>query len=103
MLHLLNHPLGKHVVTHLQEPNDKRQATFRTLAYQISLLLALEATRNLATRDHHPQLPLEPHAGSRSCSTDRRGADFPGWNLHGPAFHGFAPGRQRWLHRSRTQ
>jgi uracil phosphoribosyltransferase len=49
MLHLLHHSLGTHVVTHLRDRTTK-PATFRTLAYQISLLLAFEVTRNLATR-----------------------------------------------------
>jgi uracil phosphoribosyltransferase len=62
MLHLLNHPLGNHVVTHLRD-RTTRPATFRTLAYQISLLLALEATRNLATREIIVQTPLEAHPG----------------------------------------
>ncbi len=62
MLHLLNHPLGTHVVTHLRD-RTTRPATFRTLAYQISLLLAFEATRDLATRETVVETPLEPHAG----------------------------------------
>jgi uracil phosphoribosyltransferase len=60
MLQLLNHSLGTHVVTHLRDRTTK-PATFRTLAYQISLLLALEATRNLATREITVETPLEPH------------------------------------------
>ena len=63
MLHLLIHPLAAHVVTHLRDRTTK-PATFRTLAYQISLLLALEATRDLATREKTVQTPLEPHSGS---------------------------------------
>jgi len=63
MLHLLNHPLATHVVTHLRDRTTK-PATFRTLAYQISLLLALEATRDLVTREKTIQTPLEPHLGS---------------------------------------
>jgi uracil phosphoribosyltransferase len=63
MLQLLNHPLATHVVTHLRDRTTK-PATFRTLADQISLLLALEATRDLATRETTIQTPLEPHSGS---------------------------------------
>ena len=63
MLHLLNHPLAAHVVTHLRDRTTK-PATFRTLAYQISLLLALESTRDLGTREKTVQTPLEPHSGS---------------------------------------
>ena len=63
MLHLLNHPLAAHVVTHLRDRTTK-PATFRTLAYQISLLLALEATRDLAIGKITVQTPLEPHSGN---------------------------------------
>ena len=62
MLHLLNHPLSAHVVTHLRDRTTK-PATFRTLAYQISLLLAIEATQDLATREITVETPLEPHSG----------------------------------------
>ena len=41
-LHVLSHPLGTHVLTHLRDKTTK-PALFRTLSYQISLLLALEA------------------------------------------------------------
>jgi len=59
MLHVLNHPLGAHCITHLRDHTTK-PALFRTLAYQVSLLLALEATRDLPTRTLGVQTPLEP-------------------------------------------
>jgi uracil phosphoribosyltransferase len=62
MLHLLNHSLGTHIVTHLRDRTTK-PATFRTLAYQIGLLLAFESTRDLATREITVETPLEPHPG----------------------------------------
>jgi uracil phosphoribosyltransferase len=62
MLHLLNHSLCAHVVTHLRDRTTK-PATFRTLAYQISLLLAFEATRDLATREITVETPLEDLPG----------------------------------------
>ena len=62
MLHLLDHPLATHVVTHLRDGTTK-PATFRTLAYQISLLLALEVTRDLGMREVEVQTPLERHKG----------------------------------------
>jgi uracil phosphoribosyltransferase len=62
MLRLLDHPLANHIVTHLRDVTTK-PATFRTLAYQISLLLALEATRDLGMRWIETQTPLEPHKG----------------------------------------
>ncbi|MBV9105923.1 MAG: uracil phosphoribosyltransferase [Verrucomicrobia bacterium] len=60
MLLLLQHSLGTHIVTHLRDRTTK-PATFRTLAYQISSLLAFEATRDLATREITIETPLEPH------------------------------------------
>ena len=61
-LHLLQHPLGAHVLTHLRDQSTK-PALFRTLSYQISLLLALEATRDLATEDKLIETPMEPMTG----------------------------------------
>jgi uracil phosphoribosyltransferase len=62
MLHLLDHPLATHVITHLRDSTSK-PATFRTLAYQIGLLLALEVTRDLGTREIEVQTPLEACKG----------------------------------------
>ena len=61
-LHLLQHPLGAHVLTHLRDKTTK-PALFRTLSYQISLLLALEATRDLATVEKPIETPMEPTTG----------------------------------------
>jgi uracil phosphoribosyltransferase len=61
-LHLLQHPLGAHVLTHLRDKTTK-PALFRTLSYQISLLLALEATRDLATEAKPIETPMEPMTG----------------------------------------
>lgn len=63
MLTILQHPLASHILTHLRDRTTK-PATFRTLAYQISLLLALEATRDLATRTQPIDTPLEPVQGT---------------------------------------
>ena len=61
-LYLLQHPLGAHVLTHLRDKTTK-PALFRTLSYQISLLLALEATRDLATEEKKIETPMEPMTG----------------------------------------
>jgi uracil phosphoribosyltransferase len=61
-LHVLSHPLGAHVLTHLRDQTTK-PALFRTLSYQISLLLALEATADLATDMKMIHTPLEPVKG----------------------------------------
>jgi uracil phosphoribosyltransferase len=57
-LHVLQHPLAQHVLTHLRDQTTK-PVLFRTLSYQISLLLALEATRDLATAEKEIETPLE--------------------------------------------
>jgi uracil phosphoribosyltransferase len=62
MLHLLNHPLCSHIVTHLRDRTTK-PVTFRTLTYQIGVLLAIEATRQLPTRQCFIETPLEPYEG----------------------------------------
>ena len=61
-LHVLQHPLGTHVLTHLRDKTTK-PALFRTLSYQVSLLLSLEATRDLATEEKRIETPMEPMTG----------------------------------------
>jgi uracil phosphoribosyltransferase len=62
MLHVLRHPLADHALTHLRDHTTK-PATFRALAHQVGLMLALETTRDLPTRSHAVNTPLEPHTG----------------------------------------
>src|ERR1700747_628056 len=62
MLHLLNHPLGAHIMTHLRDRTTK-PVTFRTLTYQIGLLLALESTREMQTKETVIETPLETYRG----------------------------------------
>lgn len=61
-LHILDHPLASHIMTHLRDASTK-PATFRTLAYQLSLLLAIEATSDLPTEEKIIQTPLESMTG----------------------------------------
>jgi len=61
-LHVLSHPLGAHVLTHLRDKTTK-PALFRTLSYQIALLLALDATADLATVKKRIVTPMEPMTG----------------------------------------
>src|SRR5581483_7599358 len=49
-------------ITHLRDKTTK-PATFRTLAYQISLLLAIEATGDVETVVRPIETPLEPMTG----------------------------------------
>jgi uracil phosphoribosyltransferase len=61
-LHVLDHPLAAHIITHLRDKTT-RPATFRTLAYQISLLLAIEATGEIETETKQIETPLESTPG----------------------------------------
>lgn len=62
MLHVLQHPLAAHIMTHLRDRTTK-PATFRRLAHQLGLLLAFEATRDLAGKNKTVQTPLEEYTG----------------------------------------
>lgn len=57
-VHVIEHPLAAHIITHLRDKTTK-PATFRTLAYQLSLLLAIEATGDLETEEKRIETPLE--------------------------------------------
>ena len=61
-LHILDHPLAAHIVTHLRDKTTK-PATFRTLTYQLSLLLAIEATGEIETEEKKIETPLETTTG----------------------------------------
>jgi len=58
MTQILQHPLAAHILTHLRDRTTK-PATFRTLCYQIGVMLALEATRDLPTKNIPIETPLE--------------------------------------------
>jgi len=62
MLSVLKHPLADHIITHLRDETTK-PATFRTLTYQLTLMLAIEATRDLATEENAVKTPLEAATG----------------------------------------
>lgn len=61
-VHILNHPLAAHIITHLRDKTTK-PATFRTLAQHLSLLLAIESTRDIETVEKPIETPLEPVRG----------------------------------------
>jgi uracil phosphoribosyltransferase len=61
-LRLLQHPLADHILTHLRDRTTK-PVLFRNLSYQLSLMLALEATRDLETVEKNIETPLAPHTG----------------------------------------
>jgi uracil phosphoribosyltransferase len=62
MTTVLQHPLAAHFITHLRDETTK-PATFRTLAYHLSLILAIEATRDIETEEKLIHTPLEAMAG----------------------------------------
>jgi uracil phosphoribosyltransferase len=61
-LRLIDHPLAQHIVTHLRD-RTTHPATYRTLTYQLSMLLAIEATRDLVTEEKPIETPLEASTG----------------------------------------
>ena len=61
-VHMLRHPLAEHILTHLRDKTTK-PVLFRNLSYQLSLLLALEATRDLGTVEKNIETPLTSFTG----------------------------------------
>lgn len=61
-LRVLAHPLAAHILTHLRDKTTK-PATFRTLSYQLSLLLAIDSTSEVETEPKAIETPLEPLTG----------------------------------------
>jgi len=61
-IEVVDHPLVKHILTRLRDATTE-PAQFRALARQLTLLLAVEATRDLPVREHTVQTPLEPTQG----------------------------------------
>ena len=57
-LTILRHPLAAHFLTHLRDRTTK-PATFRLLTKRLTVLLALEATRDLQTRPRAIETPME--------------------------------------------
>jgi len=61
-IEVAQHPLVKHILTRLRDASTE-PAQFRALARQLTLLLAVEATRDLPVREHTVQTPLEMTQG----------------------------------------
>ena len=61
-IEVVHHPLVKHILTRLRDATTE-PAQFRALARQLTLLLAVEATRDLPVREHTVQTPLETTQG----------------------------------------
>ena len=61
-IEVVQHQLVKHILTRLRDASTE-PAQFRALARQLTLLLAVEATRDLPVREHTVQTPLETTQG----------------------------------------
>lgn len=61
-LHVIQHPLARHLMTHLRDV-DTKPALFRTISNHLTVLLVLEATRDMPTHPHEVQTPLEKMQG----------------------------------------
>jgi uracil phosphoribosyltransferase len=61
-IRIVEHPLARHLVTHLRCVSTK-PALFRTVASHLSVILALEATQDLATEPVPVETPLETTQG----------------------------------------
>ncbi|MEN3002036.1 MAG: uracil phosphoribosyltransferase [Armatimonadota bacterium] len=67
-LHVVEHPLVKHILTRLRDV-ETEPARFRALARQLTFLLAIEATRDLPLRTHPVRTPLEVTEGYSLAKT----------------------------------
>lgn len=65
-IHIVEHPLARHLVTRLRDVGTE-PAQFRTLTDQLSVLLALEATRDLPLQSVSVETPLERTEGWALC------------------------------------
>jgi uracil phosphoribosyltransferase len=60
---VIDHPLARHLLTQLRD-KDTPPSLFRVLCHQVTLLLAIEATRGLEERPLEIETPMERHTGS---------------------------------------
>lgn len=61
-IEVVHHPLVKHILTRLRDTTTE-PAQFRALARQLTLLLAIEATRDLPVLEQTVQTPIETTQG----------------------------------------
>lgn len=61
-LHVVDHPLAQHVLTHLREKSTP-PAVFRDLCETLTTMLVIEATRCLATRPLEIETPIKVTTG----------------------------------------
>jgi uracil phosphoribosyltransferase len=61
-VHLVTHPIAQHALLRIRDTSTT-PARFRRLATQLATIIALEATRDLATETRTVDTPLEPATG----------------------------------------
>ena len=61
-IRIVEHPLARHLVTHLRDKTTK-PALFRTITKHLTTLLVLEATRDIPLDFHRIETPLEETEG----------------------------------------
>jgi len=61
---ILEHPLASHLITELRQ-KETRPDRFRHITRQLTVLLALEATKNIETAAVRVETPLEPTVGHK--------------------------------------
>jgi uracil phosphoribosyltransferase len=64
VVHTVDHPIAQHALLHLRSV-DAHPGRFRRLAERLSLVITLEATRDLPTEAHTVDTPLEQATGRR--------------------------------------
>lgn len=67
-VHVSNHPLILHKLTHLRDVQTDHRA-FRDLVYELALLLCYEVTSNLATEEVTVETPMGSANGHKSAET----------------------------------
>lgn len=63
-VHVVDHPIAQHALLHLRSV-EAYPSRFRRLAERLSLIIVLDATRDLPTTAHTVNTPLEPTTGRR--------------------------------------
>jgi uracil phosphoribosyltransferase len=61
-IRIVEHPLAQHLVTHLRDKTTK-PALFRTITKHLTMILVLEATRDIPLEFHNVETPLETTEG----------------------------------------
>lgn len=61
-LHLVDHPLAQHLLTGLRDKSTEPE-TFRRLSWNLTTMLVLEATRQIASKESQVETPIKTTTG----------------------------------------